>query len=133
MISLMLYAGSTLLAFFLVRNAAMFAAAHVICGTISGFWLTATAPLRTRLLPKQKFAIYTSALGIFVSAGGMVAGLVVGWLMDALNPGRTIDHYDFRYMYLWASAFAGMSLAITWIVYRRFLEFGGSRNYVAPE
>jgi hypothetical protein len=133
MIALLLYATSTLLAFFCVRNSTMFAVAHVTCGTISGFWLTATAPLAPRLLPKHKFAMYGSAMGIFVALGGMIGGFVVGLIMDLLNRGRTIDHYDFRYMYLWSSCFTASSLAVTWIVYRRFLTYGGQHHYVAPE
>jgi len=133
MIALALYATSTLLAFFLVRNAPMFAAAHVICGTISGMWLTATAPLGALLLPRGKFATYASALGICTAVGGMTIAPLCGWLLDYLNPGRTIEHYDFHYIYLWASCFITASLLICFIVYEKFKSYGGAQNYIAPE
>jgi len=133
MIALLLYSLSTFVAFVFVRSAWTFAAAHVICGTISGFWLTATAALGPRLLPKSKFATYASAAGIVAAPCTMFAGLVVGWSMDLLNPGRTIDHYDFHSMYLWASVGAALSLMLTWIVYRKFMAYGGPEGYLAPE
>jgi maltose/moltooligosaccharide transporter len=133
LIALGLYAVVTLVAFFFVRSARAFAAAHVICGACSGIWLTASAPLGPRLLPKSKFASYVSALGIFTSIGTMIVGPLVGALLDWLNLGRKIEQYDFHYMYLWASIFITLSLVVTLVVYRRFLAYGGTHGYVAPE
>jgi len=133
MVALGLYGAATLLAFFLVRGAPMFAAAHVICGTISGMWLTATAPLGAVLLPRRKFATYASALGICTAVGGMIAGPIIGWILDRLNVGKTIEHYDFHYIYLWASCFIFCSLGVSFVVYEKFKTYGGPQNYVAPE
>ncbi|HEX8525299.1 MAG TPA: MFS transporter [Tepidisphaeraceae bacterium] len=131
--ALALYALSTLWAFFFVRDASMFAAAHVICGTISGMWLTATAPLAPSLLPKSKFASYFSAMGICMAVAGMVMGPVVGKALDRLNPGRKIENYDFHTMYLWSSILMTLSLVVTLIVYRKFMQYGGPKHYVAPQ
>ena len=62
--SVFLYAATTGLAFAFVHDAATFAAAHVICGTCSGFWITSTAPLAPALFPRLKFATFASALVI---------------------------------------------------------------------
>jgi hypothetical protein len=63
----------------------------------------------------------------------MVGGPIIGWIMDLLNPGRTIEKYDFHYIYLWASGFILLSLGVTWIVYKKFMAYGGPAAYVAPE
>src|SRR5436190_1766951 len=51
--ALFMYALSTSLAFAFVRDQRSFALAHVICGTCSGMWLTATAPMAQVLLPRM--------------------------------------------------------------------------------
>jgi MFS family permease len=96
-------------------------------------WLTATAPLAPSLLPRSKFATYASALGICAAVAGMVMGPIVGSIMDMLNPGRKIDHYDFHYMYLWSSIFITLSLLASIVVFQKFMKYGGPKHYVAPE
>src|SRR5205807_1246446 len=71
LMALCLYSLTTFLAFLFVRSAPTFAAAHVICGTCSGMWLTATAPLGLMLLPKGKFATYASGGGIIHALGAI--------------------------------------------------------------
>jgi MFS family permease len=132
-ISLLLYAVTTMLAFVFVRDAKMFAVAHVVCGTCSGFWLTSTAPLAPALLPKLKFATFASALAVCTSLGSMLTAPVVGWLMDFLNDGKAAAARDYHPIYLWASVFITLSLLATLVVYRQFMRYGGPRHYVAPE
>ncbi len=102
------YAVLTLLAFFFVHNALTFAVAFVSTGTVAGMWLTVTAPLGPTLLPKSKYASYASALGIINAVGVMIGAPLVGRVMDYLNPGLEVEHYDYHYIYLWASAFMSL-------------------------
>jgi Na+/melibiose symporter-like transporter len=132
-IALGMYAITTLLAFGLVRDWRMFAAAHVICGTCSGIWLTTTAPLAQVLLPKMKFATFASALAIFIAAATMTAGPVVGRFLDFINRRALPGARDYHYIYLWASFFISLSLVSTLVVYRHVALHGGLRNYHPPE
>jgi Na+/melibiose symporter-like transporter len=133
MVALGMYAVATLLAFFYVRSAPAFAVAHVVCGSISGIWLTATAPLGPALLPRAKFATLLSAVGICSAIGRFITAPVIGWLLDRMNPGRPIQQYDFHYIFLWTATFTTLSLGASFVLYRYFMAFGGPKNYVAPD
>ncbi len=131
--ALLMYAASTLLAFFLVRDARTFAAAHVICGTCSGIWLTATAPLGPALLPKMRFATFMSATGISIAIGSMITAPIVGRWLDYVNRHQPPGSRDYHYIYLWASGFVTLSLIVTLVVYKKFMNYGGPKHYDAPE
>jgi MFS family permease len=125
-IATLLYTLATLWAFFFVHTAPLFAAAHVICGTIAGFWLTATAPLGPAVLPKAKYAQFASAAGICAAVGTMIVGPTCGWFIDAM-------HREYRFIYLWACVLMFSSLIVTLVLYRGFLKLGGTRHYAPPE
>ena len=124
-IATFLYTMATLWAFFFVHTAPLFAAAHVICGTIAGFWLTATAPLGPALLPKSKYAQFASAAGICASLGQMIVGPACGWFIDAM-------HREYRFIYLWACVLMFLSLLVTLVLYQRFQQLGGTKHYTPP-
>jgi MFS family permease len=126
LISLALYAVTTLLAFFFVRNAFMFGVAHVVCGSCAGFWLTATAPLGPALLPKTRFTQLLSANHICVATGMIIIAYTCGKFLDGV-------HHDYRYIYLWACVFISASFFVTLMLHKRFEQLGGQENYVAPE
>jgi hypothetical protein len=105
----------------------------VICGTCSGFWLTATAPLAPALLPKLKFATFASVLVIAASGAQIITSPIIGAIVEHLNHGKPPLARDYHVMYLWASIFISLSLLVTGVVYRKFMAYGGPRNYVAPE
>jgi MFS family permease len=125
-IALVLYAVTTFFAFFLVKNAFMFGVAHVICGTCAGFWLTATAPLGPALLPKSRFTQFLSANHICTAIGMMVVAYACGRFLDRM-------HHDYRFIYLWACVFISASAVVTFVLYQRFMQLGGPKDYVAPE
>jgi MFS family permease len=131
--ALFMYAMSTGLAFFFVRDQQTFALAHVICGTCSGMWLTATAPMAQVLLPRMKFATFASVLAICQATARLLVGPIVGWLLDFMNAGKTASTRDYHFIYLWACVFVTLSLMVTLVVYRKFMEHGGPKHYVAPE
>jgi maltose/moltooligosaccharide transporter len=126
MISLGLYAVTTLLAFLFVKSAFMFGVAHVICGTCAGFWLTATAPLGPALLPKARFTQLLSANHICTASGMIIIAYTCGRFLDRVN-------HNYRYIYLWACVLITASLLVTLMLHKRFMELGGRENYVAPE
>jgi hypothetical protein len=88
--------------------------------------MTATAALLPALLPKMKFAQYSSALGIISSLTMMVFGMIVGHLLD-------LSHHQYRYTYLSAFYLDAAGLVATLVVFRKFQAMGGTEGYVAPE
>jgi hypothetical protein len=121
------------IAFAYVHDARTFAAAHVICGTCSGFWLTASASLGPALLPKLKFATFASALIVAENAARVVTSPIIGAIVVRLNRGRPVELRDYHVMYLWACVFITSSLLVTLVVHKYFMAYGGRRAYVAPE
>ena len=131
--ALAMYSALTGAAYLLVHDWWTFALSHVICGTVSGIWLTGSAPLAPALLPKLKFATFASVLVIADAAAKMVTSLIVGAIMEHLNHGKPPEMRDYHLMYLWASVFVGLSFVVMLVVHRYFMKYGGPRGYVAPE
>jgi MFS family permease len=131
--ALFMYTLLTFLAFLFVRDQHTFALAHVICGTCSGIWLTATAPLPLVLLPRLKFATFASVLAICYGVAKLVIGPIVGSILDAINGARPAAARDYHLIYLWASCWMAASLVVTLIVHRYFMNYGGPRGYRPPE
>src|SRR5262249_32036465 len=123
----------TAVAFVFVRDERTFAMAHVICGTCSGMWLTATAALPLVLLPRLKFATFASVLAICYGLAKLVIGPFVGAILDHVNAGKAATQRDYHLIYLWACVFITLSLLVTVVVHRYFMRYGGPRGYVAPE
>jgi len=126
MVAMVLIALSNGVAFILVHDALTFGIAFVLCGTLWGFWFTASSAVPSALLAKPRFASLDSAKSIASAVGQMVLGPICGWFLD-------LHHHDYHYMYLWASALAGLALLATFVLYRKFVSYGGPDNYVAPE
>jgi Na+/melibiose symporter-like transporter len=126
MIALALYAAATALSFFFVHDARMYGIAHVVCGAISGIWLTATSPLSPALLPRARFAQFISAMGICTAAGVGIISPACGMFLDYM------DH-EYRYIYVWGFTLMVLAFLATCVVYRKFMAYGGPRAYVAPE
>jgi hypothetical protein len=128
-----MYALTTGLAFAFARDERTFAMAHVICGTCSGMWLTATAALPQVLLPRLKFATFASVLVISYGIAKLAIGPIVGTILDFVNGDKPPASRDYHLIYLWACCFITLSLLVTLVVHKFFMAYGGRRAYVAPE
>ncbi len=133
MFAVALYAILNGIAFVFVRDARMFAAAHVIVGSCSGMWLTATASLGPALLPKMKFAMFASVLLIAESVGRMVTAPIIGAILEHYNKGKPPIQREYHIMYLWSSVFIFLSFLAMLVVHKYFMSYGGPRQYVAPD
>lgn len=120
------YALVTLLGGLYSLDVSSFAIALVAQGVISGAWMTATASIGQRLLPRAQFAQFSSAGGIIGSLTGMLVGPAVGYILDQL-------HHVYRYTYYMSCAITVMAMLCGLVLYCKFKALGGPVHYVAPE
>lgn len=97
--------------------------AHVV---LSGCYFTGSASLGQMLFPKLKFAQFASAAGLIMALVNVVAGPVLGLLLDWLG-------HDYRFTFGLGCLVGLLAVLINLMVYRRFMTLGGPRGYVAPE
>lgn len=98
----------------------------VLQAVLAGAFMTVTASLPQRLLPRGRFAQFNSALEVCKNIGIMLVAPATGWLLD--STGR-----DYRYTYIVGFGFSLLGLFCLAMVYRRFRSLGGMAGYVAPE
>ena len=84
------------------------------------------ASLPQRLLPKDRFAQFASAAAIVTSLGTMLAGPLMGLLLD-------LTGQVYQYTFLVSSALAAAALVTGLVVLVKFGRLGGSAAYVAPQ
>jgi len=125
MVVLGLYGMLTLWGGLFIHDAVTFTIGYVGGGVLAGAWMTSTASLALRLLPKAKFAEYNSALGIVHCLAQILIGPALGALLD-------LSGHVYRYSYLASFFFAILCLFAASALYRRFLAQGGFSRYSAP-
>ncbi len=121
-----LYAVVTLLAGLYVTDTVTFGIALVAHGVVSGAWMTATASVAQRLLPRQQFAQFGSACGMVGSICGIAIGPLTGYLLDHTQ-------HVYRYTYLLACGFNLIAFFCGFVLYLKFKSLGGPQGYIAPE
>jgi len=122
----LLFAGITLWGGIFARDIATFSFAMVAQGVLAGTWMTVTASLNQRLLPKAKFAQYASASALVASVGTIMIGPLLGKYLD-------ITGHIYRHVFLVSFLLMGLSITCGLVVHRRFISLGGPRHYVAPQ
>lgn len=103
-----------------------FAVIFVLHGVLSGAWMTTTASIGQRLLPKGKYAQYASAEGMVTSVFRMVIGLASGIILDFF-------HHEYRYTFYMGLGLTVLALTANTVVYFKFKALGGLDQYSAPE
>jgi Na+/melibiose symporter-like transporter len=119
------YAAVTAYGFAFATDSKSFFIAFLLHTVLAGTYLTATASIGQRLLPKEKF-------GQFASAGGIIGGVLSMILPPALGVFIERMNHDYRFVFLLGFVLTSLS-AITYIfLYRGFLRQGGDTGYRAP-
>jgi MFS family permease len=124
-VALALYALATLWGGLCATTPLKFDIAFVLHGVLSGTFMTATASILQRLLPRLKFAQFASAAGVIVCLWNILIGPLAGFILNVM-------HQDYRYIFLLSSAQGWLGLVVTLFLYRAFLARGGDKHYVAP-
>jgi len=118
------------------RTPETFLVAWFLHGALSGSYYTSSASLRQRLFPHEKFAQFSSAVGLVSHPISLVLMPLAGLFLDQpgghpgqAHPVNPIYHDTFAM----GCALAVISLVAGAVVYRRFVKLGGPDRYVAPE
>ena len=122
--SQLVYAVLMFAGFFIMINPKAFSYIFILHVVISGCFFTFVASLNSRILPQGIFAQFISAIGIVSAAFNMIAGPVIGKIIDVAG--------DYRYTLLLSALISTASVLLLYKVYRDFLKYGGDKNYEAP-
>jgi MFS family permease len=121
-----IYAIVMALSFVFVRDAWTFAIALYVHGVVAGTYGTVSASIGQRLLPRAKFAEIGSAGGIIASIVGMGFAPAIGSLLDRTG-------HDYRDTFLLGYGLAAITVAVFFVLHRKFVALGGPDHYHAPE
>ncbi len=110
---------------FFAHDGGTFRVVMVAQGVLVGAWMTATASLNQRLLPREKFAQFASASALVTSLGTIMVGPLLGVWLD-------LTHHVYRHVFLGSFLLMALSVAAGLVVHRRFMALGGPENYAAP-
>jgi len=124
-VALALYAMATLWGGLCAPTPLKFDIAFVLHGVLSGTFMTATASILQRMLPRLKFAQFASAAGVIVCLANILIGPLAGFILNMMDR-------DYRFIFLLSSAQAWLGLIVTLFLYRAFLARGGDKHYVPP-
>lgn len=102
-----------------------FGTAEISCSVTNGLYATASASLAMRLLPRDRFAQFSSAAGLFSAAVSIVIVPLVGLILD--NTGN-----NYLYLFWMGAIFNAIGVLGGVILYIKFVQLGGVKNYVAP-
>ncbi len=97
----------------------------VIHGVLSGAYFTGTASLGQRILPRDRFAQFASAGGMFTSVGVMFMTPFAGFIIDATGQ-------NYRYTFLMNGVLSFVALVCFLLFYRAWKARGGDAGYTAP-
>jgi MFS-type transporter involved in bile tolerance (Atg22 family) len=89
-----------------------------------GVYAGGNASLLPRLLPRERYGQFCSANAMINATAMVVAPYLCGVLLDVTK--------DYRWVFLWASVWAGAGALITYIVLRHWKALGGDAFYIPP-
>lgn len=120
------YTAVMAMAFFTVHGPGAFGTSFLLHGVLSGCYLTGAAAIGQMLFPKIKYAQFASAVAAAQAVFTILIGPVLGGLLDSL-------HHEYRYVFAAGGLISGAAFVSGFVVYRRFMAYGGPRGYQAPE
>jgi len=125
-LTMALYAAVTAFGFCYAFTARTFFIAFLLHTVVSGSYITGTASIAQRLLPRAKFAEISAAGGIIGSIVGMFFGPALGVFVEW-------RHHEYRYMFLLGCLLSMMTCVSYVLLYWQYDARGGDRSFVPPE
>ncbi len=114
------------MAFFSVHGPAAFGTSFLLHGVLSGCYLTGAAAIGQMLFPKIKYAQFASAVAAAQAVFTIMIGPVLGGFLDTM-------HHEYRYVFAAGGLISGAAFVSGYVVYRRFMRYGGPRAYQPPQ
>ncbi|HTL27829.1 MAG TPA: MFS transporter [Tepidisphaeraceae bacterium] len=112
------------LSFFFSGGPQSFLVVMLMFSVAQAIFAGGNASMLPRLLPRQSYGQFCSANAMFNALATVVAPFLCGALLDAAK--------DYRWVFLWASVFAGTGAFMTLMVLRHWKRLGGDAHYVPP-
>ncbi len=108
-----LYAVMGIVSSFCIRDTASYGIAFVAHGVLAGGYLTVSASLFQRLLPRAQFAQFSSA-------GGLISGIAMILLVPLIGKFLDWTGHQYQYTYLLGGLIALLSVVLGCVLYRQF-------------
>jgi len=113
--------------------------AFLVCVVITSITLplsilysASSLPMFMRLLPKDRYGQFSSA-DAMIRAFSMIGGsILAGVFVDIMKRIHSGSDFCYRYIPLWTLFFEIISLIFLFLLYRKWKEYGGMKNYVPP-
>ncbi|MBE6380734.1 MAG: SLC45 family MFS transporter [Lentisphaerae bacterium] len=100
---------------------------YVVSFAISATYILQNAsnlPMTIKLYPAEKY-------GQFCSAAAMISAVTM--ILANAGGGAFIDHFGYRYIFVWDFFFTIIANVLLIVVYCRWKRYGGDKNYVPPQ
>ncbi len=110
--------------FFWVHSYATFSVVAISLAFVYMLQIASTLPLNMRLVPRDKYGQFSSAMAMVSAITLVLANAGGGWFIDLLG---------YQYIYMWDFLFTTVGLILLIWVYRKWKALGGDKNYVPPE
>ncbi len=124
MVGLLLSAVTFLACYIFVRDAASLSLWLIINAASQAVYMGSYLAILPRLLPREKYGQFFTANQIFGFSGVVLAPVLCGWLIEGFR--------DYRLVFLWCAACAGMSFIMCVLLFRQWLKLGGETGYTPP-
>lgn len=108
-----LYAIMGIVSSFFIHDTASYGVAFIAHGVLAGGYLTVSASLFQRLLPRAQFAQYSSA-------GGLISSIVMILLVPVIGKFLDWTGHQYQYTYLLGGLIALLSVVLGLVLYREF-------------
>ena len=110
--------------FFWVHSYPTFSVIAIALAFVYMLQIASTLPLNMRLVPRDKYGQFSSAMAMVSAITLVLANAGGGWFIDKLG---------YQYIYVWDFMFTGIGLVLLLWVYAKWKALGGDKNYVPPE
>lgn len=120
-----LYAGIAIGGWFFANTPSSFIVFYVLHGVVSGAYMTGTASLQQRILPRDRFAQFASAGGIIGAFAFMIMPPITGFLIDSSGN-------NYRITFLMNGILCLLALCFFGLFFRAWKKRGGDAAYIAP-
>jgi len=125
-LTLFLHVLINLCGFIFIVDSLTFSIIFTVQGIIAGTYMTAYSGLSPMLLPRSRFSQIVSASTMVTGIGTILLGGLLGKFLDIIG-------HQYQYTFGIACAFSVLALIASIYLYRGFISFGGSKNYIPPE